>query len=129
MASRRVTPLQLESSEGPTELVRLYVQFNGLEGKQRKGKVVAWEGPGCGYTVRILGRAETVTGVDAGDMQFLENQEEVDIRTVPEAGTGRVEVAAASSKRGRCMAHDDDGRVRKRERLASIFIGVMPIWN
>ena len=51
MASPKITPLQLELSEGPTELVQLYVGFNRPGGDLVKGKVLAWEGPDSGYTV------------------------------------------------------------------------------
>lgn len=121
MAQRRITPSQLESSEGPTELVHLYVKFAHCTGEMRKGKVLAWEGPDCGYAVRILGRSEVVKGVRACEMLFLENQEEVDARPVPDEGKNG---DAVPKQRSRSPLKES--RRRKRECPASIFVGVLP---
>jgi hypothetical protein len=75
-----LTPAALEESEGPTELVRPYVGFFSEGVGIRKGKVVVWDGLDRGYTVRLLGKKECVSGVAAADMAFLVNQEEVDAR-------------------------------------------------
>jgi hypothetical protein len=127
MASKGITPLQLELSEGPTELVRLYVEFAGPDGALRKGRVLAWDGPGCGYTVRILGRLEQVRGVQASKMQFLANQDEVDARPVLDTGRSGVLTGAVSKHGGR--APPQEGRRQKRECPASIFVGVVPFWS
>jgi hypothetical protein len=55
MALSPLTPVTLEQTERPTELVRLYVRFSSQESQLRKGKVVAWDGPDSGYTMRLLG--------------------------------------------------------------------------
>jgi hypothetical protein len=78
-----MTPSHLELLEGPTELVRLYVKFAGQNGDMRKGMVLAWDGPDDGFSVMILGHSEVVKGVRSSDMLFLDNQEEVDMRSVP----------------------------------------------
>jgi hypothetical protein len=127
MASIQITPLQLELSEGPTELVQLYVGFNGAGGDLVKGKVLLWEGPDLGYTVRMLGRRDVVKGVSASDMHFLPNQEEVDAR-LPVGATEDGTDTGSGTKCGRCTLHDENRR-RKRERPASIFVGVVPVWN
>jgi hypothetical protein len=110
MTSKRITPLQLELSEGPTELVRLYVKFAGPDGALRKGRVLAWDGPGCGYTVRILGQLEQVRGVQASKMLFLANQDEVDARPIPGTGRSGVLTGAVSKHGGRAPPLEVDGR-------------------
>jgi hypothetical protein len=82
MAQPSNTPVELESDEGPTELVRLYVRVKDGDGQVLKGKVVSWDGPTCGYTVRFLGKRLLLHGVVADDMAFLDNQEEVEMRNV-----------------------------------------------
>jgi hypothetical protein len=47
----------------------------------RKAKVVAWDGPERGYTVRLFGKKECVSGVAKADIAFLVHQEEVEART------------------------------------------------
>jgi hypothetical protein len=82
IAAFSVTPVWLELSERPTELVRLYVQFKGQNGQMHKGKVVSWDGPNCGYTVRFLGKRQLLRGISAVNMEFLPNQDEVTSRMV-----------------------------------------------
>jgi hypothetical protein len=66
----------------------------------------------------------------ASSMQFVDSQEEAGARPVPEPEEAEhSEVAGASLKRQSCMVHDEHGRVRKRERLASIFVGAIPVWS
>jgi hypothetical protein len=63
------------------ELVGLYVGFfsEGV-GIRKKGKVVAWDGPDCGYTVRLLGKKDRVSGVVRADIASLVHEEEVAAR-------------------------------------------------
>jgi hypothetical protein len=82
MAAISVTPAWLEMSEGPTELVKLYVRLKGQDGQMHKGKVVSWDGPSCGYTVRLLGKRQLLRGISATNMEFLPNQEEISSRLV-----------------------------------------------
>jgi uncharacterized membrane protein len=62
------------------ELVGLYVGFFSEGVGIRKGKVVAWDGPERGYTVRLLGSTDCVSGVAGADVAFFDHQEEVDAR-------------------------------------------------
>lgn len=66
-----ITPAWLESVEGPNELVRLHVTFSGSDGALQKGRVLAWDGPGRGYSVRLLDCGEVVHGVMSESMSFL----------------------------------------------------------
>jgi hypothetical protein len=70
----------LEEGEGPMKLVGLYVWFFNKCVGIWKGKVVAWNGPDCGYTVRLLGKKERVSGVERADIASLVHHEEMDAR-------------------------------------------------
>jgi hypothetical protein len=48
--------------------------------KAWKGKVVAWDGPGRGCTVRLLGKNDCISGVAGEDIAFLVHQDEVEAR-------------------------------------------------
>lgn len=56
------------------------MRFSSQDGQLRKGKVVAWDGPDSGYTVRLLGKQELMRGIVAERMVFLAGQEEVEAR-------------------------------------------------
>jgi hypothetical protein len=122
MAPYSITPAQLELTEGPTELVRLYVEFREIGGELRKGKVVSWDGPDSGYTVRILGRNALVRGILAVDMEFLANQEEIPSR-LDVSGICSSSHDAEPEQRGkrRLSPKPAGGKRLKRERSASIF--------
>jgi hypothetical protein len=60
------------------ELVGQYVGFFSEGVGIQKGKVVAWDGPVCGYTVRLLGKKDCVSGVAGADVAFVVHQEEVE---------------------------------------------------
>jgi hypothetical protein len=66
--------------EGPTELVGLYVGFFSEGVGIRKAKVIVWDGPDHGYTIRFLGKKEWVSGVARADIAFLVHEEEVEAR-------------------------------------------------
>jgi hypothetical protein len=100
MALSSITPAELESSEGPTELVRLYVQMQNQAGQALKGRVVSWDGPNCGYTVRLLGKRQFVHGVSAVDMMFLDNQEEVESRNASREDVPIAHIGGSVPRRG-----------------------------
>jgi transcription elongation factor Elf1 len=127
MAAISVTPAWLEMSEGPTELVKLYVWLKGQDGQMHKGKVVSCDGPSCGYTMRLLGKRQLLRGISATNMEFLPNQEEISSRLVSSEDVPIAQLVKGHRKRkpmhGAVLGMGDGGvgrpsNLRKRPSLA-----------
>lgn len=67
------TPVLMESASGPLELLDTYVQVISATAAFHPfcGKVVSWNGPDAGYTLRKMGTQSLVSGVFSTDMQFI----------------------------------------------------------
>lgn len=67
------TPSALEAGAGPLELVDTYVQVVSPEAAYEPfcGKIVSWDGPDAGYTVRKMGTCQLLSAILVKDMQFI----------------------------------------------------------
>jgi hypothetical protein len=130
MAPYAITPAQLELPEGPTELVRLNVEFREINGELHKGKVVCWDGPDGGYTVRILGRNTLVRRILVINMEFLANQEEISSRLdFSEVCASFHDAELEQREKRQLSPNPAEGKRLKRDHLASIFLGVCRLWR
>jgi hypothetical protein len=76
-----INPAWLEMVEGPNELLRRRVTFTGPGGKLQQEKIIAWTGPGRGYSVKLFGCGSVVQGVMAKSMTFFTGQENQSLQT------------------------------------------------